>query len=264
LRVLVQLRLPLATLLAFCATPFTAPRLVAQDPFEMEVYTPRTAGPGELELELHSNYVADGSTAFDGALAPTDRQARFSLELTRGITHSWELALYGLAATRPGAGAELAGWRVRSRVRAPEGWRLPVQLGINLEVEHTLPAFAERENAVELVPVIGWSRGPVAFAINAPFEHALGNGAIPGWEFEPSARVDLGVSRTLTLTTEYFTSLGELGRLDAPQAQRHLLFPGVAMHFGDDVTWNAAVGFGLTDATDRLVLKTGIEFPLRE
>ena len=241
-----------------------APRAAAQDPFELEVYTPAVAAPGEWELGINTNYVADGRTTFDGLLAPTDRQGRLSVELTHGITRSWELALYGLAAARPGAGAELAGWRLRTRVQAPEGWRLPVQLGINLEVEHTHRAYAERENAVEVVPVIGWSRGPLALAINAPFEHAVGGGAMAGWEFEPSARADVTLSRALTLTTEYFTSLGELGNLDSPQDQRHLLFPGVKLHLGEDIEWNMAIGFGLTNASDRMILKTAVEFPLHE
>src|SRR2546430_8082184 len=47
-------------------------------------------------------------------------QWRFAAEVTRGITDHWEIAGYVLGAQVPGMGLEYAGWRLRSRMRAPE------------------------------------------------------------------------------------------------------------------------------------------------
>ena len=238
----------LGTLAALSQLFFAAPA-AAQDPFELQVYTPTTAERGEWELELMANHVARGSSAFDGALAPSDGQTRAAVELTHGFTDRFEVSAYALAAFRPDANGQWAGWRFRARVRAPEAWRLPVQLGLSAELEHTRPAFAEHEDAVEIVPIVGWSRGRFSAALNFPLERGIGSGAEGEWEFEPSARADLAVSRSFTLSTEYF---------------EHFIFPGATVRLGDDLTWTSGVGFGLEGAADELVLKTAFEFPLHE
>src|SRR5437879_12424095 len=114
-----------------CLSPLRAPRLAltllavlarrgaAQDRFEIEVYPYQTAARGEWELETHLNYTRLGITTFDGRVAPTQGQVRLATELTHGVTDSWEVAGYLLAARRSGAGAEFAGWRLRARLRAP-------------------------------------------------------------------------------------------------------------------------------------------------
>ena len=75
-----------------------------------------------------------------------------------GPVEAWDRPLLGSRLLRLGGG-ETGNWHragglaPSNQGSGPEGWRLPVQLGINLVVEHTRPAFAERENAVEVVPV---------------------------------------------------------------------------------------------------------------
>lgn len=224
-------------------------RATAQDPFELQVYAPATAERGEWELELMANHVARGSSTSEGALVPTDGLTRAALELTHGFTDRFEVSAYALAAFRPDADAQWAGWRLRARMQAPGSWRLPVQLGLSAELEHTRPAFAEHEDAVEIVPVVGWSRGRFSAALNLPLERGIGSGAEGEWEFEPSARADLAVSRSFTLSTEYF---------------EHFLFPGATVRLGDDLKWTSGIGFGLEGAADELVLKTAFEFPLHE
>src|SRR5260370_15628329 len=111
----------------------------AQDPFEIEVYGYETGGRGEWELETHLNYAARGTTTYDGGIAPTEHQTHLALELTRGLTDHWEVAAYVLAAHRPGTGVEYAGWRVRSRVRSPESWRVPGGLRPRVGVQGPSP-----------------------------------------------------------------------------------------------------------------------------
>src|SRR2546425_9178715 len=136
-------------------SPLTAlpGRGVAQDRFEIEVYPYGTAARGEWELETHLNYTQVGTTAFDGRVAPTEGQTRLAAELTHGLTDHWELSAYLLAAHRSASGVDFAGWRLRSRFRAPETWRLPVQLGLSLELEATQPAFSDSPLTLELVPI---------------------------------------------------------------------------------------------------------------
>src|SRR5438309_2328456 len=56
--------------------------LVAQDAFEIAVYSAETAPRKAWELETHFNYIARGTTAFDGPVAPSERQFHLAVDLT--------------------------------------------------------------------------------------------------------------------------------------------------------------------------------------
>src|SRR5207247_9319485 len=88
--------------------------LIAQDAFEIAVYGAETAPRKAWELETHLNYIARGTTAFDGPVAPSERQFHLAVELTRGLTDHWEVTAYLLSADRPGPGGRCRGGRVRS------------------------------------------------------------------------------------------------------------------------------------------------------
>src|SRR2546428_3011527 len=125
----------------------------AQDPFEIEVYGSETAPRRAWELDTHLNYTARGTTAFDGPVAPTEHQVHLAFELTRGLTDHWEVTAYLLSAYRPGPGVEYAGWRVRSRVRAPEAGRLPDDLGLAAELEFSPAPYDESAGGLEVSPL---------------------------------------------------------------------------------------------------------------
>src|SRR6266480_1274983 len=127
--------------------------LSAQERFDISVYPYATAHRGEWELEGHINYASRGTSAFDGSVAPTQGQWRFTAEVSRGITDHWELAGYLLGGQVPGFGLEYAGWRLRSRLRAPESWRLPVNVGFSAEYETARPKFSESARTAELTAV---------------------------------------------------------------------------------------------------------------
>jgi hypothetical protein len=241
-------------------------RLAAQDPFEIIVYPAATAARGEWELEAHLNYTARGTTSFNGTAAPSQHQTHLTFELTHGITAGWEASVYVLSAYRPGVGAEYAGWRLRSRVRAPTRWRLPVDLGFSAELEAPRPAFGGASPTVELTPILEKRLGALRLGLNANFERDLGEGeagsAEEGWEFEPSALVAYRVSSVATARLEYHGALGEVGAPLPGSAQVHQLFGGVDLRVGDAVTLGLSVGAGVTTAGNRLVFASRVEFEL--
>lgn len=241
-----------------------AARLHAQDPFEFEVFTPTTASPGEWELGINTNYVATGNKAFDGPFAPTEHQTRLAIELGHGLTRTVEVAAYALLAKQEGQSTDWAGWRLRTRVRAPDSWRLPVKLGVNVEVEGTDIRYGEHKHALEIAPIVAWGRGPLALTLDAPFARGLGGTGKQEFEFEPKASANVALGRSVTLTTEYYNSPEDAGGLGPERVRRQMIIPGAVFLFGDDFRWNIGVGFGLTSTTDDLVLKTGVEFPLHE
>jgi len=228
--------------------------LAAQEAFEISVYPYTTTHRGEWELEGHLNYGNRGTTAFDGSIAPRQGQVRFAAELTRGLTDHWEMSGYLLAAQVPTLGARYAGWRLRSRFRAPEQWRLPVNMGLSVEFEATRPAFSESARTFELTAIFERRVGGLQLLFDPTFERDLA-GPEHEFEFEPKARAGLDVSRTVTLGVEYYGSLGEL-------KQWHQVYPTADLRLGDDISLHLGVGFGGMSARDRLLFKTAFEMPL--
>src|SRR2546430_15692919 len=113
------------------------------------------------------SYIARGTTAFEGPVAPSEHQFHLALELTRGITDHWEVTAYLLSAYRPGPGVEYAGWRVRSRVRAPESWRLPGGLGIAAGFELLPAGLDETTTGLESPPILEERIGTAGLQLNS-------------------------------------------------------------------------------------------------
>jgi hypothetical protein len=233
---------------------FAAQPLAAQEAFEISVYPYATAHRGEWELEGHLNYANRGTTGFDGAIAPRQGQVRFAGELTRGLTDHWEMSAYVLAAQVPTLGTRYAGWRLRSRFRAPEQWRLPVNMGLSVEYEATRPAFSESARTFELTAILERRFSRLQLLFDPTFERDLA-GPEHSFEFEPKARAGFDFSRTVTLGFEYYGSLGEAKRW-------HQFYPTADLRLGGERSLHFGVGFGSMTAGDRLVFKTAFEMGL--
>lgn len=233
-----------ALLVATVICLFPLPRLAAQDPFEITVYPAGTAGAGEWELETHLNHTARGVSR---------GQTRLTFEVTRGITAGWEASAYVLTSYQPGLGSEYEGWRLRSRVHAPDRWKLPLDVGFSAE-------FEAPHAALELTPILEKRFGAMRLGFNANFERELD--ADEGWEFEPSALFAYRLSSVATIRLEYHGSFGEIAAPLAGAAQVHQFFPGVDLHLGDGTTLGLSVGVGATTAGNRLVFASRFEIEL--
>jgi len=230
--------------------------LSGQERFDIAVYPYATAHRGEWELEALLNFSSRGTGGFDGSVAPTQGQWRFAAEVTRGITDHWELTGYLLGAQTPGLGLDYAGWRLRSRMRAPESWRFPVKFGFNVEYETARPAFSESARTLELTPTLERRFNRVQVLANPTLERDLA-GPEHEWEFEPRARVGVDLGRVLTLGLEYYGAFLETEKF-------HQVYPTADLRLGNDISWHLGVGFGSASAGDRLVFKTAFEVPLIE
>ncbi|HWC75027.1 MAG TPA: hypothetical protein VG454_13915 [Gemmatimonadales bacterium] len=230
---------------------FGSTSLTAQESFEIEVYPYRTAHRGEWEVEGHVSYISRGTTTASGSVAPTDGQVRFAGEVTRGVTDHWEVSGYLLGAQVPDFGFEYAGWRLRSRLRAPEGWRLPVNVGLALEYETAKPTFSESARTFELTAIFERRFGDLQLIADPTFERDL-EGPEHEFEFEPKARAAVDVSKRLTLGMEYYGSLGE-------SSQTHQFYPTMDLRLPSDLSLHFGVGFGATNTGDQLVFKSRIE-----
>ena len=211
---------------------------------------------GKWNLETHFNYTFNGTTAYEGTVAPTRHQTHLTFELTRGLTRDFELAGYLVLANRPGAGSVVVGYRIRPRVKVPPEWHWPADVSLSTEVGFPKQADEAAHSTLEIRPVIEKRFGAVQLDLNPVLGRALsGPGSGSGWDVEPGVRIGVAMSSKLDLTVEYY---GAFGRVDdwLPRAEQvHQFFFGWDYQFNDALVWNFGIGQGATKAGNQSVLK---------
>jgi hypothetical protein len=232
---------------------------LGQDPFEIQVYEYETVPKRMWNLETHVNYVGRGTKEFDGPVAPTEDQFHLTFELTHGITDHFEMAGYQVFAHRAGGGFDFVGWRLRPRVSLPESWRLPVAVSLSGEVGFPRETYEENSATLEIRPIIEKKLGRWQLDFNPVVGRALsGPGTSEGWDFEPGARIGYECNRRLDISLEYYGAVGPIGQWLPGHEQVHQFYPGGDVKLSENLVWNFGVGFGATEAGNRLVYKSRI------
>ena len=227
----------------------------AQDVFEIQVYEYATVPAGFWSLETHLNYTARGSTA-PGPTYPSQGQTHLTFELTRGLTDHVELAGYLVLAQRQGAGPEVVGYRIRPRVRVPESWNWPVDVGFSVEVGFPDPKYEENSMTLEVRPILEKKFGRWQLDVNPVVGKALrGPGVNDGWDFEPNARVGWEATPMFDVSLEYYGSTGDVGHWLPGERQVHQLYPGFDWQITPSMVMNFGVGLPLTNAGDGSIIK---------
>jgi hypothetical protein len=233
-----------------------APGLRAQDEFEIQVYEYATVPKDRWNLETHFNYVGRGTTTASGTVAPTQHQTHLTFELTRGITDYFELAGYLLFADRPGARPEVAGWRIRPRVRAPPAWHLPIGVSLSAEVGFPKREYETSSATLEIRPILEKAFGPLQIDLNPVIGRGLsGPSADDGWDFEPGVRVAARVAAPVELTVEYYGALGSPTRFLPADEQVHQFFGGADVQLKMNVVLNLGYGVAATEAGNQRIAK---------
>jgi hypothetical protein len=238
----------------------TALPAAAVDPFEIQVYDGTANPPGTAGLELHLNYVARGLQEAAPPELAMNHQAHATLEPSLGITPFWEIGAYLQSALRPDGTFEFAGAKLRSKFVTPPGWNAHWRLGVNLEVSLLPRAYDRSRWGGEVRPIAAWEDDRWLLAINPIISLALGApDASAGPELEPAAmaKVKLG---PIAVGIEYYASIGPLSSPLPFSAQEHYLFQAIDVIGWERVEINFAVGEGLTNGSNGLVIKSIIGY----
>ena len=234
-----------------------APPVVAAQTDEIQVYDGGLAAPGEFNLTLHTNYTPDGVTtpAFAGALV-ADKSLNGVPEWAYGVTPWFEaglyLPLYRIGKTGGQNGAMLNGFKLRLLFAVPHADDRTFFYGANFEFSYNAKHWDATRITSEVRPIIGWHLRPVDIIVNPIFDTAYDG--LDNLDFAPATRVACTVSRTWAVALEEYADFGPVRQFYAGSAQVHQLF-GVVDHSAKGLDLEAGVGFGLTNASDRLTLK---------
>jgi hypothetical protein len=230
----------------------------AQGNFEIQVYGSETVAPRSTMIELHSNVAVRGTTRTEDRVRPTQGAFHETLEVTQGWTPWFETGFYLFTSIQPDGGWEWVGDHVRPRVRAPESWQLPVGLSLSLEVGYQRREFSTDTWTLELRPIIDKKVGGWYASLNPVFGRSLAGAGVKkgrGFEFSPNAKIAYDVTSKVGAGLEYYGGIGPVNAVDPLRQQQHLLFAVVDLDLGPRWEFNAGVGFGLTPATDGLLIK---------
>lgn len=244
-----------------CASLLIASSEAAHATDEIQVYNAGIASVGQFTIQQHLNYVALGQKEppFPGGF-PSNHSLNGTPEFAYGMTEWWELGLYLPFAVQDGQFLSDA-FKLRTLFVSPHAEQRNFFYGVNFELSYEMPKFAQTRWGLEIRPIIGVRNSQYEFIVNPIVD--IGFGSKGEADFAPAARLARNFGNDLFAGFEYYADFGEIGNFSKLPDQQHTLFAVTDFKAGVfDV--NFGVGYGLTPASDRLVVKTiiGYAFPV--
>lgn len=244
-----------------CLLEAVAVPALAVLPDEFDVYTDDLAKPGETTLEVHFNTTPEGikTPSYPGEVV-AHHGWRLTPEFSYGLNNDWNIGLY---VPTVWAGGTYYAAGVRGKLK----W-IPVKaedtpqhyfLGLNFEASRISRRF-EPEDFLEtklitgirtedwLVafdPILVWSLNKLSQTPTGALATKLSRKVSGGW----------------AAGAEYYSGFGAVSATLPFNQQSNILF-AVVDYEAKGYDLNLGIGRGVTSASDKLTVKTIIEFPL--
>ena len=221
---------------------------------EIQVYDAEIANPGVLNLMVHNNYTPDGlnQPRFPGGLVP-NHTLNGVPEWAYGVTDWFEQGLYlPLYSLSSNDGAVLNGFKVRELFVVPHAAEQRFFYGINFEFSYNAKHWDPDTYSSEIRPILGWHLDKFDFIVNPIFDNSWKG--FKNLDFAPSVRVAYNLSKAWALAIEEYADYGSISNPLPANQQSQQLF-GVVDYKGQSFNVEAGIGYGMTAASDRWVLK---------
>lgn len=221
---------------------------------EIQVYDASHADPGTFNLTWHNNFTPSGvkTPAFPGAVV-ADKSFNGVPEWAYGVTDWFEAGLYlPLYSVDKHQGPELDGFKLRALFTVPHAASRTFVYGVNFEFSVNSSHWDTRRFTSEIRPIVGWHLHPVDIIVNPILDTSYDG--VKNLEFVPSTRVAYNLPRAWAVAGEEYDDFGPLHQFYARAGQSHQLY-AVVDHTSKFLDVEAGIGFGLTDASDKLTLK---------
>jgi hypothetical protein len=230
------------------------PRVASAQADEIQVYDGGLAPVGTFNLTWHNNYTPNGINvpAFPGAVV-SNKSLNGVPEWALGVTRWFEAGLYmPLYSYDESSGWGLDGFKLRTLFAVPDADTRTFIYGANFEFSINAKRWDENRYTSEIRPIIGWHLRPVDIIIN-PIVDTSYDG--PGnLIFAPSMRVAYNYKSGWAIAAEEYADFGPFKGFHSPSEQAHQLY-GVIDKSTKYMDFEAGIGFGLTDASDKVTLK---------
>jgi hypothetical protein len=228
---------------------------------EIQVYNAGIADVGQFTIQQHLNYVPLGvkEPPFPGGLI-SHNSINGTPEFAYGIADWWEVGLY-LPFSIKDQKFYSDAFKLRTLFVSPHAEQRNFFYGVNFELSNETPPFSQTRFALEIRPIIGVRNASYEFIVNPIVD--IGFGKYGEADFAPAARLARKFGPDLSAGFEYYADFGRIGDFKAFAEQQHTLFAVTDFKLGV-IGVNFGVGYGLTPASDRWVIKTilGYAFPV--
>ena len=221
---------------------------------EIQVYTGGLAGVGVFNLTVHNNFTPKGleTPAFPGAVV-ADKSLNGVPEWAFGVTRWFEAGLYlPLYSHDKDMGWEIDGFKLRTLFAVPDGDKRRFVYGANMEFSFNAQRWDTTRFTSEVRPIVGWHFKTVDLIFNPIVDTAYDG--IKNLEFVPATRIGFTLNPRWQIAAEHYADFGKVSDFLSPGEQAHQIF-GVIDTTAGKVDIEFGVGFGLTDASDKVTLK---------
>src|ERR1700733_6384444 len=221
---------------------------------EIQVYNAEIAAPGVFNLTVHNNYTPDGRTSpdFPGGIIP-NHTLNGVPEWAYGVTDWFEAGLYMPLYSLSGSGAfTFNGFKVRALFVEPDAANQHFFYGVNFEFSWNTAHWDPSRHTQEIRPIVGWHLGALDIIVNPILDNSYKG--FDRLDFAPATRVAYNIDKRWAIAAEEYDDFGPLRAIYPAPQQQHQLF-GVFDYNGKPWSVEGGVGFGLTSATDHIVLK---------
>jgi len=241
-------------LAAVCAGLVALSRLQAQSD-EIQVYTGELETPGKASLTIHANYTPSGraDAEFPAGVVPK-HSVNGAFEWAYGVGQWFEAGTYlpVFTLTRDHR-LQIDGVKLRALFAVPHAETRRFFYGLNFELSYNSLRWEETRTSGEIRPIIGTRSRRWELIVNPILDTSF-NG-LKRLDFAPCARLAYNPIPTFAVAVEHYADFGQLDHADPGEKQEHDLF-AVADFSRKHFDLETGVGFGLTKASDKLVLKT--------
>jgi hypothetical protein len=205
---------------------------------------------------LHSNFTFKGGTTIDKGVLPSNHSLHETIEITHGITDNFELGFYLFTNYTPNYGWKVVGTHIRPRIAAPAKWKLPVGLSLSAEIGFQKAEYSAETFSMEIRPIIDKTFGNLYLCLNPVLGLSFqGVETQSAPSFAPNIKTSYAFTPKYSLGLEYYGDMGAINQFNKLPEQNHALFVVADLYVDPKWEINFGPGFGLTDATDKLVFK---------
>lgn len=248
-------------------TIFLLSSLAVQAQF-YKVYGYQPAEAGELELVIWNSYIPSSNLSYNffGSSIGREGLLAHSVELEYGLSNKFGVALY-FDFEDPKEGnfefvrtkALMAHWAWFSKGSRP--------LDIALYLEYIIHDKNYKDyEELEVRLILEKDIGPFRIDFNPIFEKKVSGPEVgEGLEFNyalglyylhDGEGIPLSKSLFVQPGIEFYGKMGEIADMKPKDLQGHYIFPTLDFTIGKIFHWQTGLGFGLTDACDKLTVKS--------